>query len=279
MAHSSYWRKRRNGRARLFFFFRSVTLISSTGMNNYAEHRPTDKKTSRLHWNATAGDVLQFRGEADHQPLPISQPFNWWRLRRREPGLPDTWFITEGAPVLRCPGARSSAAVVMTFARLSELKRAWFFIFFFYVRVIYPPTNIFSRKTRSVRLFSGRDMGERVEPMQWIVARHRQNSGERDEEPGEPDSPGRSRRVEVQGKSARLRTNTVTRLLLPNTHFRPHPRRLGPGNVINAAVLMWMWSGTSCWSTCWNRAFWSCCAYRPVGLPSSYRMIYLTIYN
>lgn len=87
-------------------------------------------------------------------------------------------------------------------------------------------------------------MGERVEPMQWIVARHRQNSGERDEEPGDPDSSGRSRRVEVQGKSARLRTNTVTRLLLPNTYFRPHPRRLGPGNVINAAVLMWMWSGT-----------------------------------
>lgn len=42
-------------------------------------------------------------------------------------------------------------------------------------------------------------MGERAEPMQWIVARHRENSGERDEEPGDPDTPGRNRRVDVRG--------------------------------------------------------------------------------
>lgn len=115
------------GKERLDSFSSFPRLISSTGMNNYAEHRPTHKKTSRLHWNATAGDVLQLSGEPDHQPLLISQPFKWWRLRRREPGLPDTWFITEGAPVLRCPGACSPAAVGMTFAPLSELKRAWLF--------------------------------------------------------------------------------------------------------------------------------------------------------
>lgn len=85
-------------------------------------------------------------------------------------------------------------------------------------------------------------MGERVEPMQWIVARHRQNSGERDEEPSDPDSPARSRRVVVPG-SRLASAPTVTRLLLPNAYFRPHPRRLGPETVITAAVLVWMWSG------------------------------------
>lgn len=34
-----------------------------------------------------------------------------------------------------------------------------------------------------------------MEPMPWTVARRRQNSGERDEEFGDPDAVGRSRRV------------------------------------------------------------------------------------
>lgn len=74
-------------------------------------------------------------------------------------------------------------------------------------------------------------MGERVEPMQWIVARHRQNSGERDKEPGDRDSPGRSRRVDLQD-SRLVFARTVTRRLLPNAYFRPRPRRLGPENVM-----------------------------------------------
>lgn len=113
--------------------------------------RPTRTPAASIE-NATAGDVLQLSGDPDQQPLLITQPFNWWRFRRRVPGLPDTWFITEEAPAPRCPGARSPTAVVMTFARLSELKRAWFFFFFppsSNVRVTYPPTNIPSRKTRS----------------------------------------------------------------------------------------------------------------------------------
>lgn len=61
-------------------------------------------------------------------------------------------------------------------------------------------------------------MGERAEPMQWIVARHRQNSGERDEELGDPDTPARSRRVDVRGSRGYI----STRPLLPNTYFLGH---------------------------------------------------------
>lgn len=90
--------------------------------------RPTRTPAASIE-NATAGDVLQLSGDPDHRPLLITQPFNWWRFRRRVPGLPDTWFITEEAPAPHCLGARSPTAVVMTFARLSDLKRAWFFFF------------------------------------------------------------------------------------------------------------------------------------------------------
>lgn len=91
------------------------------------------------------------------------------------------------------------------------------------MRVIYPPTNI-KRKTRSERLYSGKEMGERAEPMQWIVARHRQNSGERDEELGDPDTAARSRRGDVRGGGL-ASAGTFPPDYLCQTHiFRPHPR-------------------------------------------------------
>lgn len=159
--------------------------------------RPTRTPAASIE-NATAGDVLQLSGDPDHRPLLITQPFNWWRFRRRVPGLPDTWFITEEAPAPRCLGARSPTAVVMTFARLSDLKRAWIFSFFQCACDL--STNEHSPEENEVgRLFSGKEMGQRAEPMQWIAARHRENSGERGEEPGDPDTPGRNRRVDVRG--------------------------------------------------------------------------------
>lgn len=67
-------------------------------------------------------------------------------------------------------------------------------------------------------------MGERAEPMQWIVARHRENSGERDEEPGDPDTLGLEPPRRRAGQSPRLCAYIVIRLVLSKTHFRPHPR-------------------------------------------------------
>lgn len=64
-------------------------------------------------------------------------------------------------------------------------------------------------------------MGERVEPMQRIVARHRQNSGERNEEPGDPDSPGRSSRVVVQG-SRLASARTLSPDFFCQTHILGH---------------------------------------------------------
>lgn len=79
-------------------------------------------------------------------------------------------------------------------------------------------------------------MGERAEPTQWIVARRRQNSGERGEALGQPGTPAGSRRVAARG-SAPTRSPGFSR---QTRIFRPHPRSLGPGGAVDAAVLMWM---------------------------------------
>lgn len=48
MTRSRYWRKRRKGRARLFFFLISESLLSFTGMNMPSTDRPTSKPAASI---------------------------------------------------------------------------------------------------------------------------------------------------------------------------------------------------------------------------------------
>ncbi len=45
-----------------------------------------------------------------------------------------------------------------------------------------------SGRARLMRLGNRKDMGERAEPMQWVLARHRQNSGEQQQPDEETDN-------------------------------------------------------------------------------------------
>lgn len=134
-------------------------------------------------------------------PSPACSRSAWHLIHSR--GSPGSWPPRSSSPRGCCDDVRP----VIT------IKPSVIFFpppFFLNVRVIYPPTNI-RRKTRSEQLFSGKEMGERAEPMQWIVARHRQNSGERDEELGDPDTPDRSRRVDVRASGLHFHPTTFAK--------------------------------------------------------------------
>lgn len=62
------------------------------------------------------------------------------------------------------------------------------------------------------RVGSRKDMGERAEPMQWVLARHRQNSGEQRDEDTDNliDYLPLAVHSRVHGKPARRGTDIVT---------------------------------------------------------------------
>ncbi len=102
----------------------------------------------------------------------------WWHVS----GLPDTRQITAGAPGLWCLRVHSPACCndVWTVIINLSVRHLW----------IHPPSPVLlllllpnnrepvSGRARLRRVGSRKDMGERAEPMQWVLARHRQNSGE-----------------------------------------------------------------------------------------------------